>query len=137
MILDAFLQFSSGQAYAGSPVPSTNVVDLGVDGNIGIGEPMGVFINATTAVTTSTVTIAIEVDDNESFTSGTNIQSVTLPVTAATESRYYVAFPPTTSAEQFVRLDITGTGSVTFDAYLVPQSFAGESVDYPIGFSIS
>jgi hypothetical protein len=143
MFLDAQAQLSDSQALSGSAA-STNVIDLGADGNVGIGEPMAVLVVVEVAAdfttTDETYVVDLETDDNSGFSSATNLGQLTLPDGAAAGSRFVIGVPADSRAEQFLRLNYTlggTTPSVTLSAYLQPQSMIQNDVVYPDGFTIS
>jgi len=143
MILDSFLQFSDAQALTATAA-STNVVDLGGDNNVGIGEPMVVAINLTVAADDTTgdetYSVALQTDDNDAFSSATELGTATITRGDAAGSKYYISVPPTESAERYLRLNFTlggTTPTVTLDAHLIPQSHVQNDVYYADGFTIS
>lgn len=141
--VDSQLLFSDGQALT-TTAASTNIVDFGVDGNVGIGEPMAVVINLTVAADDTTgdetYVAALQVDDNSSFSSATQIGSATITRGDAAGTRYIIPVPADTTAEQYMRLNYTlggTTPTVTLDAFLIPQSMIQNYVSYADGFTIS
>jgi hypothetical protein len=71
MYIDALLQFSSAQAIT-STARSTNVVDLSVARDMGVGEDLYICLTVDEAFTASgsaTLTITLETDDNAAFSS--------------------------------------------------------------------
>ena len=81
MILDAQNQFSSAQALTAT-ADSTNVIDLGVAREIGVGEPMCVLINLTVAADDGngdeTYVVELETDDNAAMSSSVILGSATI-----------------------------------------------------------
>ncbi len=69
MLLDAENMFSDDQAVTAT-ANSTNIIDLGVDRDIGPGEPVPLLCQVTENFATLTsLTVSIETDDNASFSS--------------------------------------------------------------------
>lgn len=143
MYIDAYNQFSDAQALTATAA-STNVLDLGADGNVGIGEPMVVRLHLDVAAdgTTGdeTYSVALQADDNSGFSSATEIGSVTITRDDAAGSIYHIPVKPDTTAEQYLRLNYTLAGttpSVTVTAFLIPQSMIDADVKYANGYTIS
>lgn len=124
-IVDNTLVFSDGQAITGDAA-STNVIDLKATGtpygqaaaltrDIGIGNAVPLQIAVTEAFNTLTsLTIQIQVDDNEAFASPKVVaQTAAIPLASLTLG-YQIKFPnaiPEGTDERFIRLyyDVTGT----------------------------
>lgn len=130
MYLDSQLLFSDAQALSATAA-STNLVDLGVDANQGIGEPLAVVITVDVAAdgttTDETYAFALQTDDNSSFSSAATILSRTIGYASLTAgSQHVIPVPADTSLERYVRLNYTlggTTPTVTVTAALVPQKF--------------
>lgn len=143
MILDAQNQYSDAQAFT-STAASTNYIDHGSDRNLGVGEPMAVLVVLDVAAddgnSDETYSVAVQVDDNSSFSSATTLGTITITRGDAAGTKYVYVIPKSTSFEQYSRLYATlgGTSpSVTFTAQLLPLS-AIEHVDYYAdGFTVS
>lgn len=150
MFIDAQNQFSDAQALAAS-APSTNVIDLGADRNIGIGDPMCVFLSADVAFDAGSAdevyTIDVETDDNVGFASPEILARRVIsalpqiPRAAGVAGfRLPIPIPPDLRCERFLRLNYTLAGttpSVTVTAQLMPQSMIQADAVYPDGFTIS
>jgi len=143
MYLDAQLLFSDAQALTATAA-STNIVDLGVDGNIGIGEPMAVVVVVDVALDDTTgdetYVIDVEADDNSGFSSATTIATKTATRGDAAGTRYVLSLPADDSAERYIRVNYTlggttPTGTVT--AFLIPQNMIQNDKYYADGFTIS
>jgi len=91
---------------------STNYIDIGADADIGIGQPVNILVQVTEAFTNLTnLAIAIQTDDNSSFSSATTIYTETIVLanlTAGAKINMRV-FPP--ANERYVRMYYTVTGS--------------------------
>lgn len=143
MYIDSQLLFSDAQALTSSGA-STNLVDFGVDGNVGIGEPMAVVVVVDVALDAAdadeTYVITVQADDNSSFSSAATIATKTATRGDAAGTKYVLPIPADTSAEQYMRVYFTlggTTPSGTFTAFLVPQSMIQNNVVYADGFTIS
>lgn len=143
MYVDAQALFSDAQALTATAA-STNLVDLGFDGNVGIGEPMAVLLVLDVAADDTTgdetYSVALQTDTVEAFSSATQIGSATITRGDAAGSKYVIPIPADTSAEQFLRLNYTlggTTPTVTVTAFMIPQSMLQNEVVYPDGFTIS
>lgn len=143
MYLDAQHLFSDAQALT-STAASTNLIDLGGDHNVGIGEPMAVVISLDVAsdFTTGdeTYVVTVETDDNDSFSSATTIATKAIVGANAAGSKFVVGIPADETAERYVRVNYTLAGtspSVTITAFLTAQNMIQNYVSYADGFTIS
>lgn len=141
--LDAHNLYSDAQALT-STAASTNLIDHGVDGNLGIGEPMVVVLSLDVAAddgnSNETYAVAFQSDDNSSFSSATTVGSATITRGDAAGTKYYIPIPPSTTMERYSRINYTlgGTSpSVTVTARLVPQSFLQNDQYYASGYTVS
>ncbi len=143
MILDSQHLFSDAQALTASAA-STNIIDLGSDRNIGVGEEMAVVLQLTVAADDAdgdeTYSAAIQTDDNSGFSSAATLGTLTITRGDAAGSRYVFMLPKDSSVEQYLRVNYTlgGTSpSVTLDAFLIPAKGL-EHVDYyASGYTVS
>lgn len=138
MFLDSQNQFSADQNLTATGV-STNVIDLSQDRDIGKGEPMGVVLTFASDVggTSPSVTVQVQTDDNEGFSSPTNI-AISETVVDALEGQSIVV-PIGHTNEQYLRLNLVLAGTspdATFSAYLQPMSMIDGYVDYASGYVI-
>lgn len=143
MILDAQQLFSDAQALT-STAASTNLIDLSSDRNIGIGEPMSVLIVVDVAADDAdgneTYSVAVQTDDNSSFSSAATLATLTITRGDAAGTRYAFTLPPTESMERYLRLNYTlgGTSpSVTVTAFLIPTSMIQNDKYYADNITIS
>lgn len=144
MILDAQLEFSSEQALTVTAA-STNIVDLGADRNIGIGKEMAVLLVLDVASDNTTedetYSVAVQADDNASFSSAGTVTTFTIAAGAAAGTKYAAILPKDTLTERYIRLNYTlggTTPSVTVSAYLVPSdNIDAADVYYASGFTVS
>lgn len=145
MILDSQLLFSEEQAITAA-ADSTNVVDLGIARNIGVGEELYIFILVTTAFTDSgsdsTLNVDLVTDDNAALSSDSVVMDlVTIPALAAAGTYYTFRVPPAilNAYERYIGLAYTpangnlSTGSITAGIVKEVQNAA----IYASGFSIS
>lgn len=129
MIMDATLQFSSAQAIT-ADAASTNIIDLGSTGtvygaaaalvrDIGKGKSVPVVVTVTEAFNNLTsMNIAVQVDDNSSFSSAKTVfrsPEYTLAQLAVGAEFLLPDDLPIGTNERYVRLyyDITGTAPST------------------------
>lgn len=144
MIIDAQLLFSDAQALTGTAV-STNIIDLGSDRNIGIGEPLAVVIVVDVALDRTTAdetyAVTIQADDNSGFSSAATVSGPTSLLTYAVGTRFVIALGPDTLTERYIRLNYTLGGTTplgTITAFLTPLKMAAisENVYYADAITI-
>lgn len=145
MTPDSKLLFSEAQAFTATGV-STNVVDLGIDQDIGKGEPMTVVVVVTTAADSAdgdeTYQFALQSDDNDSFSSADELVRVTR-TRDVLSAGYLITVPVGIVNQRYLRLQaILGgtTPSVSVTAYLHPSSMvdtASGNSAYAGGYSIA
>ena len=143
MFLDAQQLFSDAQAVT-TTAASTNYVDLQVDGNLGIGEPMAVVVVVDVALddgdADETYVITVEVDDNSSFSSAAVIATKTATRGDVAGTKYVLGIPADSSAERYIRVKYTHGGTSptgTYTAFLQPQNLIQNDVVHPKGYTIS
>jgi hypothetical protein len=146
MILDAQNLYSDAQALTGtSLVASTNIIDHGADRNLGLGTPMAVLVTIDVAAggTTPTLTIAIQTDDNASFSSPTTVTGTTSALAAAAltaGAKFVYVLPADTTMERYSRVAYTPGGTsptVTVTAALLPLSMIQNEANYADAITIS
>jgi len=140
MLIDAQEQFSNAQALTAT-VASTNVVDLGVDGDVGfgIGEPMDIVIQLDVAADDTTgnetYTAALQTDDDSAFGSAVQIGgTVTIAAGDVAGTRYFIPIPAAKEMDRYVRVYYTlggTTPTVTVTSYLMPRRFVQNDQYYP------
>jgi len=143
MILDAQHLFSDAQALTATAA-STNLIDLGTDGNVGVGEAMAVVIVLDVAADDSdadeTYVAAIQTDTVAAFSSATELGSLTITRGDAAGSRYVFMLPKSAAAEQFLRINYTlggTTPTATVTSFLIPADGVDFEHSYPNGYTIS
>lgn len=145
MYVDRQNKVSISQALSGvGSAASTDLIDLGADRNIGIGEPLAFVVTVDVAAggTAPTLAIAVQADDNSGFSSAaTVVSSSTLAAAALTVgAQFVIPIPPDLLTERFIRLNYTLGGTsptVTVSAQLQPMKMIQSYVSYPDGFTIS
>lgn len=143
MILDKENAFSESQSLTGtSLVASTNLIDLSAVRQIGAGNQQPVLVVNFEAQggTTPTMTLALQTDDNASFSSAaTPITYLSAAAAASWAAGSQVKFPlPMAGLERYVRLAYTMGGTsptATVSAHLALE--AQDDVKYPSGFSVA
>jgi len=124
MIIDYNLQFSDAQALT-VDAASTNIIDLGSDRDIGVGEEMKIALNFDVAMGGSSPTLAVlvQTDDNSSFSSATTVLTSRSIADAAIGDQLVLGLPDTN--ERYVRLyyDVGGTSpTMTVSASVVKDA---------------
>lgn len=151
MYLDAHQLFSDAQALTVTAV-STNLIDLGVDRNIGIGEPLAVVINVDVAadnttqdetyefqVQTGTTTTPILVVGKIGFGGGGDTTEYAATFLSA-GARVVIPLPPTNLLDRYIRLNyVLGgtTPTITVTAHLQPMNMVQAEAIYPKNYTIS
>lgn len=124
MIFDSTNLFSDGQAITATAA-STNVIDLSPTGtpvgsaaalvrDIGPGNPLPIRIHVTEAFNNLTsLTVALQVDDNSAFSSATTVETVTIPLAELTLGAFVneIYYVPRGTNERYVRLNYTVAGT--------------------------
>lgn len=133
MILDNELTFSNAQAVTATAA-STNVVDLGVDRDIGIGEPVYLAVQVGTAfagLTSLTVELQTS-DDNSTWSALYNSGAIPVANLTAGAQPVRVVVPSRTKRYLRVNYTVAGTGTagtVTASLLLGPDGYRA----YPAG----
>lgn len=114
MILDKENLFSQDQAVTGTAA-STNIIDLGVNRDIGKGVPIPVLIQVTEDFAGLTsLTASIETDDNASFSSATVLAtSGAVPVADLVAGKQMNLQYMPTGTERYLRINYTVAGTGT------------------------
>jgi hypothetical protein len=140
MIIDNENRFSVAQALVATAV-STDLIDLGADRDIGIGEPMVVVVTVDVAAAGGgTLQVTVQADDNSGFASpGTVAQTGQIAAaTLVAGYKFAVQIPPDLLTERFLRLNytlVTMTG-ITLTASLIPQNFMQADAYGASGFTV-
>ena len=138
MIIDSKQAFADGQVLTTTAV-STNIIDLGVDRNIGPGEHMAVMVSSSVDAggTTPTLQFEIQTDDNEGMASATVIG--TSEVATSLTAGQKIVLPLGLNNERYLRLNLIAGGTSpthTIDAYLQPYSMVDAKTDYNNNYDI-
>jgi len=131
MIIDYNLQLSDAQSVT-ADAASTNIIDLGSDRDIGVGEDMKIALNFDVAMggTSPTLAVLVQTDDNSSFSSATTVLTSRSIASAAIGDTLVLGIPDTN--ERYVRLyyDVGGTSpTMTLSASVVKDAQQWQS--YP------
>ncbi len=143
MYIDLENQLSDAQALTAT-ADSTNYIDLGVDRDIGKGEPMALVVSVDVAAdftsADETYRFQLETDDNTSFSSSTIVADLTIVAGSLTAGSVHV-IPITNTNERYLQgvYTLAGTSpSVTVTAFLQPMSMIQNAdVTYASGFTVS
>jgi hypothetical protein len=124
MIIDYNLQFSDAQSVT-ADAASTNIIDLGSDRDIGVGEEMKIALNFDVAMGGSSPTLAVlvQTDDNSSFSSATTVLTSRSIAAAALGDTLVLGLPDTN--ERYIRLyyDVGGSSpTMTVSASVVKDA---------------
>lgn len=142
MIQDAQNQFSNSQAVTAAAA-STNIIDLGIARNIGVGDNLYLIVDVTVAMTdtNSNSALRVDVETCSSAAFGTNAVAQTFTIPAVSAIGYQLAqrLQPGAVNERYVRLKYTPTTdnltAGSFTAVLVKDS--DQFTAYKKGYTIS
>lgn len=141
MYVDSQNLFSDSQALTATAA-STNLIDLGVDRDMGVGEPLAVVLTVEVAADATTgnetYQVDVETDDNSSFSSASVIAR-RIPTAAELALGTVMVIPLPNTNERYIRLNYTlggTTPTVTLSAHLAPLSMVQNNRTYADGFSI-
>lgn len=139
MILDAQNRFSNAQALTATAA-STDTVDLGVDRDLGAGEPMGVVIvfNVALGGTSPTFTAALQTDDSSSF--GSPATLLTSRQLTAAPAGTMLVIPLPEINERHLRLNYTLGGTsptATVSSFLLPLKMIPNWQAYADNFDVA
>jgi hypothetical protein len=140
MYIDRQNLFGRDQAVTTS-APSTDYIDCGAARDIGNGTPLEILVLCTEAVTAAgaaTVTVALQSDDNPSFSSPANlVLSDAIPKASLVAGAQVLRVPVPYGAERYLRLYFSvGSGPLTagkFTSGLVPMRQANTA--YASGYA--
>ena len=140
MYIDRQNLFGQDQAVTTSAA-STDYIDLGTARDIGNGGALEILVLCTEAVTAAgaaTVTVALQSDDNPSFSSPANlVLSDAIPKASLTAGTQVLRVSVPYGTERYLRLYFTvGTGPLTagkFTSGLIPQRQA--NIAYASGYA--
>lgn len=125
MMLDSLLELDNANSMTSSEA-STNIVDLGSDRDVGVGRPLYLVVIVTTALDDAdadeTYSVALQTDDNASFSSATTLLSFSFTRGDAAGTKQVHTIPQTN--ERYLRLYYTlggTTPSGAFSAYITDQ----------------
>jgi hypothetical protein len=123
MFIDKRSTLSDAQAFLAGATASTSYYDVGGDFDIGNGQVLYFIVQldvAAAGAASETYSLALQTDDNSSFSSATTIATITIPKGSAAGTRFVIGFP--NSNERYIRhlttlADGGGTASVTLSAW--------------------
>jgi len=111
MLIDKLGLFSDDQAITATAA-STDHINLSAARNIGLGTPIPIVIQVTEAFNNLTsLKVAVEQDDNTSFSSATELVSETVLLAALVVGKKITIHVMPRNTEQFIRLYYTVTGT--------------------------
>lgn len=142
MYIDALLQFSNAQALTATAV-STNLIDLGSDRDIGIGEPMAavvtVGVSADFTAGNETYQFTLQTATDAAFTTAVTVVSTAVINGSALAAGKKVVLPMGHENLQFLRINYTlggTTPTATVDAFLTPLSMVDGVAYYASGYTV-
>ena len=137
MIIDRYNEFSDAQEVcdAGTTEYSTNVVDLGAEGDAEAKRMrLQIIVNEVFAGSGTTLTVSLETDDNSSFSSATTLWSTAAIAKATLAAKYRITGPSglvlPSGCERYLRLkyvaDATFATTGKLDAFLTHDADSNE-----------
>tara|TARA_R110000822_G_scaffold150664_3_gene289791 strand:+ start:69 stop:497 length:429 start_codon:yes stop_codon:yes gene_type:complete len=142
MYVDKLLQFSAAQALTATAV-STNVIDLGLDRDIGIGEPMAAvaFIKVAADFTAGNETykFTLQTATDAAFTSAVTVVESGVINGDELALGKKVVLPMGHTNLRYLRVNYTLAGTTptaTVDTYLSPLNFINGEAYYASGFVV-
>lgn len=144
MILDRQNQYSDAQALTVTAA-STDIIDHGIDRNMGLGTPMSVILSLDVAAKSSdgneTYSVALQVASDSAFSSPVQVGgAVTITRGDAIGTKYVLPIPADLTFDQYSRLYFTLGGTnptVSVTAFLVPTSEVERFVAYAKNQTVS
>ena len=143
MYIDAQQLFSDSQALVATAV-STNVIDLGSDRDIGIGEPLAVVVVVKVAADRTTgdetYTVTVQADDNVGFATPSTVAGPVSLLIYPAGTKLVIPLPPDKTTERFLRLNYTlggTTPTVTLSAFLTRMNMIQAENYYNDAITIS
>lgn len=134
MYVDSLLEFADSQALT-ADAPSTNVIDLSLARDIGVGRELYVVVQVDSAIT-GTLQVNVETDDNDAFSSATVSADIgSFAASAAAGDQLIYKLSPAVMNEQYVRLDFNGATGGSVSAFMTTDVDA--YTNYPIGYTVS
>ena len=139
MFIDSKQAFADGQALTATAV-STNVIDLGSNRNIGVGEAMCVMVSSSVDAggTSPTLQFAIQTSASENMAALTTL--VTSQEVTSIQAGQKIVVPLGLSNDRYLRLNLIAGGTSpthTIDAYLQPLSMVDAQTDYANNYTIA
>ena len=143
MFIDGKLQFDSENALSASAA-STDVLDLDIKRNIGVGEPMAVVISLDSVADDTdgneTYSVELQTDSDSGFGSAVSLGSASIPAGSEAGSYFVIPVPADGRADQYFRLSYSlggTTPSVTVTSFLIPQSMVQNYFKFDNAYTIS
>lgn len=142
MILDSLLQLSNAQSLTATAV-STNVIDLGSDRDVGVGEPMAAVVTIGVAAdytsTNETYQFTLQTATDEAFSSPVTVVSSAAINGDELPAGAKVVLPIGHSNLRYLRVSYTLAGTTptaTVDAFISPLSFIDGVTYYASGYEV-
>lgn len=132
MYLDAHNQFSDEQAITAA-ADSTNIIDLGINRDIGTGEPLYLVVVVDIALTDagddSVITVALQGDSTSTITPDGTEDVITIPALTAAGKIFFARLAPGSAPLQYQYINIKyspSNGSLTTGSF---TSFLTHDID--------
>lgn len=142
MIIDKQNLLSNAQALTAT-ADSTNYIDLGVDRDIGKGEPMALVVSVGVAADSGTgdetYQFQLETDDNTSFSSSTIVADATIAAASLTAGSIHVIGIGLANERYLQGVFTLGgtTPSATISAWVAPMTSVDATTYYASGYTVA
>lgn len=136
--LDAYQEFEKDRTTNANGTRTTKVLDNGNDRNIGVGEPLALFLKVLETKAGGTYTFDLETSSVADFSSDV-VSLGTISVKADIANTAYVHYiPKDFRAARYMRLKetVAGGGEITYDAHVLPANMIDAWTSYPAGYTI-
>ena len=138
MYIDRLNLFSDAQALTGNAA-STDVIDLGEERRIGVGEPMAVVLYVDVAQAGGgNFTATLQSDTADSFGSAVTLFATGTLTSLAQGARVVLPVPTGVLTRRYIRVNYTlSAGTITVTAALLPQNLVQNDFYYQDNITIS
>lgn len=143
MFIDVLNRYWNAQALAADG--NSDIIDHGVDRNLGIGEPMVIAILLTADADDTdgdeTYVVNLTTDDAEGFGTKSTVASVNIPRGSVAGTMFFINIPPNGAIKRYTRLEMDMGGAspagVSLTAWLTKLDMVEARADYDDAITIT